>query len=37
MLKDYVHVENVSKFFGEDQVLKNVTHDFEEGMVHGII
>ena len=37
MMKDYVHIENVSKFFGEEQVLKNVTHDFAEGMVHGII
>lgn len=37
MKKDYIHIENVSKFFGEDQVLKNVNHDFAQGMVHGII
>ncbi len=36
-MKDYVHIENVSKFFGEDQVLKEVSHDFAEGQVHGII
>ncbi len=36
-MTDYVHIENVSKFFGEDQVLKNVTHDFAQGEVHGLI
>lgn len=32
-----VKVDGVSKFFGEDQVLKEVTHDFIEGKVYGIV
>ena len=30
-------IENVSKSFGEEQVLKSVTHTFERGRIHGIV
>ncbi len=30
-------VENVSKSFGREQVLKNVTVQFEAGKIHGIV
>lgn len=30
-------IENVSKSFGEEQVLKSVTHTFEKGKIHGIV
>lgn len=32
-----ISIRNVSKKFGEEIVLKNITHDFECGMVHGIV
>ena len=32
-----VSVQGVTKRFGEETVLKNVTHDFEEGKIHGIV
>ncbi|HWQ58217.1 MAG TPA: ATP-binding cassette domain-containing protein [Clostridia bacterium] len=32
-----VSVQNVSKSFGEERVLKNVTRDFEAGKIHGIV
>lgn len=32
-----VRIQNVSKSFGEERVLKNVTRDFEEGKIHGIV
>lgn len=32
-----ISVQNVSKMFGEDKVLQDVTRDFEEGKIHGII
>lgn len=36
--KEYeIIIENVVKTFGEDKVLKNVSHAFERGKVHGII
>ena len=36
--KEYaIIVENVVKQFGEERVLKNVSHGFEKGKVHGII
>lgn len=34
---DAVEVKNVSKSFGEDRVLKDVTHSFEAGKIHGIV
>lgn len=36
--KEYaIIVENVVKRFGEERVLKNVSHAFEKGKVHGIV
>lgn len=32
-----ISVRNVSKSFGEERVLKNVTRDFGEGKIHGIV
>lgn len=32
-----IEVKNVSKSFGEEQILKNVTHSFEKGKIHGIV
>lgn len=32
-----IRVEHVYKTFGQEQVLKDVSHDFEEGKIHGII
>ena len=32
-----IEIENVSKSFGEEQVLKSVTHTFERGRIHGIV
>ena len=32
-----IEVQSVNKFFGEEHVLKNVTHSFEAGEIHGIV
>ena len=32
-----IEVLNVSKSFGEEKVLKNVSHPFEKGKIHGIV
>lgn len=32
-----IRLENVSKSFGEEVVVKNVSHVFEAGKVHGIV
>lgn len=32
-----ISVENVTKFFGHDEVLKSVSRNFEEGKIHGIV
>ena len=32
-----ISVNGISKHFGEEYVLKNVTHDFERGKIHGIV
>ena len=32
-----ISVQNVIKKFGEETVLKDVSHDFEEGKIHGIV
>ena len=32
-----IRVQNVTKVFGEDTVLKEVSHDFEQGKIHGIV
>ena len=31
-----ISLENVSKDFGKDRVLKSVTRDFERGKIHGL-
>ena len=32
-----ISVQNVRKTFGEDEVLKGVSRDFEQGRIHGIV
>ena len=32
-----ISVQHVSKSFGEETVLHDVSHDFEEGRIHGIV
>lgn len=32
-----IRIRNVRKIFGEEKVLNHITHDFECGMVHGIV
>ena len=32
-----ISVQNVSKSFGEEEVLHNVSREFEEGKIHGIV
>lgn len=32
-----ISVQNVTKRFGEETVLTDVSHDFEEGKIHGIV
>lgn len=32
-----IRVQNVSKDFGQERVLKDVTRDFESGKIHGIV
>jgi ABC-2 type transport system ATP-binding protein len=32
-----ISVQHVSMHFGEEKVLKDVSHDFEEGKIHGIV
>ena len=32
-----ISVQNVSKFFGQERVLKSVSRDFEKGKIHGIV
>ena len=32
-----ISVKQVTKKFGEDEVLKGVSRDFEEGKIHGIV
>lgn len=32
-----ISIQNVSKSFGEEKVLHDVSHDFEEGRIHGIV
>lgn len=32
-----IRLENVSKDFGKDRVLKSVTRDFERGKIHGVV
>lgn len=37
MANAVIQVENLSKTFGEEPVLKGVTHAFEQGRIHGIV
>ena len=32
-----IEIQNVSKFFGQDQVLKEINRSFEAGKIHGIV
>lgn len=32
-----IEIQNLCKSFGEEQVLKNITHSFEPGVIHGIV
>ena len=32
-----ISVKNLSKSFGQERVLKNVSRDFEKGKIHGIV
>ena len=32
-----IDVRDVNKYFGEEHVLKNVSHSFEKGKIHGIV
>lgn len=36
-MKEVIKVEHVSMFFGEETVLKDVSFEFEEGKIYGII
>lgn len=36
-LGNAVEIVNINKFFGDEHVLKDVTHSFEEGKIHGIV
>lgn len=36
-MENVIEVQNVNKFFGEEQVLKDVSHTFEKGKIHGIV
>lgn len=37
ILENVIEVKNVNKFFDEDHVLKDVSHSFEKGKIHGIV
>ena len=32
-----IHIDNLSKYYGKNQVLKNITISFEKGKVYGIV
>lgn len=36
-MENVIEVESVCKSFGEEQVLKSVSHTFEKGKIHGIV
>ena len=36
-MDNVIEVQNVHKFFGEEHVLKDVSHTFEKGKIHGIV
>ena len=32
-----IEIQGVTKYFGEEMILKNITHTFESGKIHGIV
>ncbi|WP_434310578.1 ATP-binding cassette domain-containing protein [Hominifimenecus sp. rT4P-3] len=36
-MRTVIQIENLSKSFGEDLVLKKINREFEEGKIHGIV
>lgn len=36
-MENVIEIQNVSKHFGEEHVLKEVSHTFEKGKIHGIV
>lgn len=36
-MENVIEVQNVNKSFGEEHVLKDVSHTFEKGKIHGIV
>ena len=36
-MENVIEVRDVNKFFGEEHVLKDVSHTFEKGKIHGIV
>lgn len=36
-MESIIEIRNVSKSFGEERVLKDVSHSFETGLIHGIV
>lgn len=36
-MENVIEVQNVNKFFAEEHVLKDVSHAFEKGKIHGIV
>ena len=36
-MENAIEVQNLNKSFGEEHVLKDVTHSFEKGKIHGIV
>lgn len=36
-MENVIEVQNINKFFGEEHVLKDVSHTFEKGKIHGIV
>lgn len=37
MGKKTIIIQNVNKFFEEEQILKNINAEFEEGKIYGIV
>lgn len=37
MADNIISIENLSKKFGEETVLKNISHKFERGKIHGVV
>lgn len=36
-MEDLIRLDNLTKSFGEELVLKGITHNFEKGKIHGIM